>query len=134
MCLEFAGSRIWSVLAVWNYMGQHGTLHCRNVVDFNTLHCNTLHHTALQCCKIAVYYILLLWTQLQSVDIWLKEKKSRIRETSNLSTDADNRTDTNFFSKIFFLQTFCSQKNFFPKNFFPKNFISKNFFSKNFFS
>ena len=48
-----------------------------------------------------------------------KEKKSRIRETPTLSTDADSRTDTNlkrlrdFFILIFFyrLRDFSLKKN-----------------------
>ena len=56
------------------------------------------------------------------------KKKSRIRETSNLSTDADNRTDTIFFSKKFFLKKFIFKKKIFPQIFFPTKFFSRNFF------
>ena len=47
----------------------------------------------LQVCTLFVFIILGLWSLIEKGKV---KKKSRIRETMNLSTDADHRTDIFF--------------------------------------
>ena len=64
-------------------------MHC-TALYCTVLHLTVLYHTVLHCNALYCTLLYLYLDTRRGV-----QKKSRIRETLNLSIDADNRTDTN---------------------------------------